>query len=514
MAKDVEIPLDKMFGVWLLVNKWENKTPDYYATKFENLRIQNGGITPRKWQLEIFDGNDPVSIQWVTSNGREIHYVHNGTFYTYDVDTDTNTSIGSISHTGSVDFIVYGIYTIILTWTDFPRVYNGSTLTQTTASNLKENANPSFGESYAWFTVVNDNDEKNIIHVSWPISAWTQENAFNWKATGSEQISLGSDILGFESTLQLLRVFTNNTIETMSKDSLTNVWGVASLFTTPIGQWDDLLNAKCTTNANEFIFYITKSLKIKSINYIQGNIVPQIATISDPIEQLLENELHADQSWAFMYYDKAESLIVCAFRSLTGTENDIHVIYDLISNERITDTRKSYTDLTLIGEDMYASSAYSYRLIKDNHWLNDFDQPVPIKFQSWKITLWDPVLRKQIRGCKVAWKYNQKTVLQWVVELDWQVIMNKTISWAWLGYQLNEWIGSNAIGDDLIWWEIFEPVSELEDFERDATTWALRLAGKKIRIIITWWEVNQDFIVDYAHITIRPKRRTRRADRV
>lgn len=501
-----------MFGVWLLVNKWENKTPDYYATRFENLRIKNGGITPRKWQKEVFDWDDPVAIQWLTSNGREIHYVHDGTFYTYDIDTDTNTSIWSISHTGKVRFIVYGIYTIILTGADYPRVWDWSTLSQLTDTDIEENTNPEFWDSYAGFTVVNDVLERNVIQVSQPILADTQENSYNRVWADSERISLKGNVLGFESTLQFLWIFTDKTIEYIGQNSLAESWGIQSLYATPIGQGDELLNADCTTNANEFIFYVTKSRKIKTVNYVQGNIVPQIAVISDPIDDILQQRLHEDQTNAFCYYNKAESLIVFCFRSLTSTVNDIHIIRDLITNERITDTDKSYNGITLIGEEMYASSEYSYRIIQDNVGRNDFDQPVRYAFESGKITLWDPVLRKQIRGCKLAWKLNQKTVLQWVVELDWKDIATKLITgWA---YSLWEWVGGNAVGDEPTWWEIYEPTNELEDFERDATRWKLRLAGKKMRIKVVWGNIDQDFIVDYAHITVRPKKRTRRSDRV
>jgi hypothetical protein len=43
----------------------------------------------------------------------------------------------------------YGKYTLILTGSGYPRVYDNSTLSQLTSSNIPANTNPSFGMRYA-----------------------------------------------------------------------------------------------------------------------------------------------------------------------------------------------------------------------------------------------------------------------------------------------------------------------------------------------------------------------------
>lgn len=43
-----KVVLDKLFSKGIIKNLGSNKTPDFYATVMENLRIKNGGITARK----------------------------------------------------------------------------------------------------------------------------------------------------------------------------------------------------------------------------------------------------------------------------------------------------------------------------------------------------------------------------------------------------------------------------------------------------------------------------------
>ena len=514
MAKDIEIALDKMFWVGIIKNLWENKTPDFYADEMINLRIKEGGVTPRQWQSTQFDWSSSVAIQGIVGTNWQLHYVQAWDFYTYDIASTTNTDIGAISHTWKVRFITYGIYTIILTGAWYPRVWNGTSLTQLTDSSLPVNTNPSFAATYANFTIINDSIKPNTITVSRVITTTAQERAYARSWDGSETITLKGNVLWFESTLNFLRIFSDKTIEYISKDNVNTTGWLASLFSTAIWVGDELLNTDCTASANDFIFYTTKSNKIKTVNYIQGNIIPQIATISDNIEELLDTRLNADQSKAFMYYNKAESLIVCVFRSLTSSSNDLHIIRDLKNNERITDNKKYYGDVAIIGDDMYASSALSYKIIKDNDTRNDFTDPVTFLYKSWQLILWNPTSTKVFRGVEIAWKYNTKTVLQWIVEVDWKTAMSKEINWLWIGYPLEEWIGSDAIWVDPIWWEIAEYATELEDFSATWWVWAIRIAWQKARIIIKWWETNQYFIVDYAKMTARPRKQKRISNKV
>lgn len=514
MAKDLDIALDKMFWVGLLKNLGENKTPDFYAEKMINLRIRNGGITARKGQEEVFDGGSADKIQGITNNHWQLQYVQDGDFITYDLATDTESNEGSISHTGKVRFITYWPYTIILTGIWYPRVRNGTALAQLTSSNIVAWANPSFWARFAWFTVVNDTTNTNVIRISRPISLANQTYAYDWSWSGSWNITFDGDFLWCIWTLDFLWIFTSKSIEYIGKDNLTNVGGISSLFSTPISWWDQLLNPDTVTAANEFIFYVTNDIRIKTINYVQGNPVPEIAVISESIRDILEWELHPDQSEAFCFYDKQENIVVFVFRSITSTVNDMHLLYDLNTQQRLMDLDKYYTGVTTLNDKIYAGSALSYKLIQDNTGTDDFNTSVDWSFESGNMILWDPTQVKQWRGAKLAGRYNINTLINWEIDIDGQTTMTKQISGSLIWQALDAGIGSSEIWWEPIWWDINVQYSELVDFERVATIWAVRLTGKKARTRLFGGTKGQKFIIDYANMTVRPRIRGLRSDRV
>lgn len=514
MAKDVDIELGKLFSVWLLRNLGENKTPDFYAERMVNLRIRNGGITARSGQEEVFDWDDSSEIQGITNNHWLLEYVQWGDFITYDLDTDTESNEWSISHTGKVRFITYWIYTIILTGIWYPRVWDWSALSQLTSSNITAWANPSFWAKFAWFTVVNDTTTTNTIRISQPISLAAQTNSYMRTGSGSWTITFDWDFLWCIGTLSFLWIFTTKTIEYISRDNLTTVGGISSLFSIPISWWDALLNPDTVTSANEFIFYVTEDIRIKTINYIQGNPVPQIAVISEPIRELLEESLHSDQSNAFIYYNKQENIVVVVFRGITSTVTDLHVIYDMETREWFTDMDKYFAWVTTLNDNIYAGSALSYKLIQDNVGTDDFNTSVDRAFESGNMTLGDPVQVKQWRGSKLAGRYNNNTLINREIDLDWQTTMTKQIDWSSIGTPLDDGIGGEDIGGEPIGGDIFTETSDLVDFEREATTGAIRLTGKKARIRLYWWRKGQKFVIDYANMTVRPRVRSNRSDRV
>lgn len=514
------VSLDKLFTKWIVRNLWENKTADFYASKMINLRIKNGGITARKWQETVFDGNDPNPIQWIVANtiNDRLYVVQDERLRSINLTNNPvdDTDIGSISHAGNVRFIVYGVYTIILTWVWFPRVYDGSTLVQLTNAVIPTGTNPSFWMRYAWFTVINDAANPNIIRISRPITLANQERAYDWVWNDSETITFDSRMIGLTSTLNFLWIFTQKTIEYISRDNLTTAWWVSSLYSIPIASWDELLNPDTVTNANEYIFYMTASRRIKTINYVQGNPVPQVAVISEDINDFLQDELNADQSNAFSIFDKQENLVKFFLRSKDSTINDTSVIWDLNNQTRFIDKDKFYVDMCEYKEKYYAGSPLSYRVIQDEVGRNDDNNPVEWEYETVDMTIGNPTIRKQFRGNRIAGRINLNTTINWEFIVDEKVEMSKQIVWqqiiSW--NDLSLWIWWSEIGWEPIGWPLSEDVDELVDFERVATQGAIRTTGKKCKIRFYGWDLQQRFIIDYADITVRPRIRELTSDKV
>lgn len=186
------------------------------------------------------------------------------------------------------------------------------------------------------------------------------------------------------STLNFLWIFTKDSIEYISRDNLTTTGGIASLFAIPIASGDELMNPDTVVNANEFIFYMTSARRIKTINYVQGNPVPQVAVISEEINEYLQTELNADQSTAFATFDKQENLVKFWVRSITSTVNDTCIIWDLNAQTRFVDKDKYFNDMTQLNDVYYAGSAFSYRVIQDEVGTDDDNSPVEWEYDtSW-----------------------------------------------------------------------------------------------------------------------------------
>lgn len=513
--RDQVIPLDKLFTKWVIKNVWENKTADFYADEMWNLRIKNWGITVRKWKKTVYFENTTDPIQGITANEvtGKLFVVQDGHLFSINLSNDPvdKTDIWDISHTWSVDFVNYGIYTIILTWAGYPRVYNNATLSQLSHTSIAVNTNPSFWSNYAWFTVVNSTLNPNAIRVSRPITLANQEYCYDFAWSGSEPITFDSKVLWFVNTLQYLRVFTAKTIEYISRGNLTTTWWVASLFTIPIAEWDTLINSSVVCAANEYIFYATDSRKIKTINYVQWNPNPQVATISEEIDEYMQRYLDDDQSKAFCYYDKVENLVKFHFKSKWWLHNDVCVIRDIAAQTFFFDDNKVYWGVAQLWSNYYASSPYLFRVTQDGVTDNDEGAGISRKRYSAKMSMWNPVAQKKFRGNKIAWKINRlwKILREFIV--DGKVAMSKTINWSqipWNQLQSGLWIWWHAIGASPISSPLSSVTSDMLPFTWEADQWAIRTAGQWCQIRLSWSETWQKLVIDFSDITIRTQIRT------
>ena len=517
-----KVVLDKLFSKGIIKNLGSNKTPDFYATVMENLRIKNGGITARKWTATIYDWSGSNAVQGITYNSTlgHLYVVQNGSFRKINLTNDPidQTTIGSISHTGAVRFIVYGIYTIILTWAGYPWVYNGTALTQLTSSEIANNTNPSFWAKYAWFSVVNSSLNPNAMLISKPATLAAPTNIYSWILSwGSESITFDSEVLWFVSTLNFLRIFTETTLEYISRDNLTTAGGISSLFSVPIASGDELITPDAVCAANEFIFYMTKTRRIKTVNYVQGNPVPQVAVISEEINEYLQSELAEDNSEVFAYFDKEENLVKFHVRSLVSTVNDTFVIRDLNNQTWIIDKDKYYSGMTSAQNLTYAWSAFGYRVVQDEIGTDDDNSAVEWSFLSAPLIFGNPTSRKQIRGAELWGKVNQYGIINRQVLVDGNSTMLKQIIWSeipWNGSVLWVWIGWSEIGWEPVWWELYSQTPELNEFRRVATQWAIRRTGNNTQISVYGGQKWQKFIIDYASITPKARVRANTSDKV
>jgi len=103
---------------------------------------------------------------------------------------------------------------------------------------------------------------------------------------------------------------------------------------------------------------MTKTGKIKSIGYIQGNVNPQIADLSDVegvgINEYMNDELSSDRSSTFSFYDRVNNLVIWSVKSKNSSTNDRYIIWDLINKTFIEDTNKRFICVTSLNDEYYA----------------------------------------------------------------------------------------------------------------------------------------------------------------
>lgn len=502
-------PIKWAFQKWFARNKGTYTTPDNFANIARNVRIKDG-VTPRKWYVNIHYTPWQTPVRGIKSNWvqNKLYITQDSKFKEVNVDTWVITDLWSIGTDNKCRFIEYGKYTIILTWADKPRFYDGTTLTQVTTT-ITDWVNPQFGVKFAWFTVINSQLDRNVIYTSRPITLANQERCYEWIGTGSEPITFDTPVVGMVSTLNNLRIFTKNTVEYIGKDSLTTTGGIASFFSIPLGTGNDLASSDWIVAAEDLIFFMTKSRKIKSIWYIQGNVNPQIADISDVewtgINDYMQNELDEDQSACFSFYDRLNNLVIWSVKSKGSSVNDRYIIRDLINKTFIEDTNKRFSCVTMLNDVYYTGSAYWLRVLKEFTGTLDNGDTVPRIYETTDMSFGNNTTQKQFRWVSIAWKINNKAKIKREVIVNNKTVLSRDI------------LGSDIVSSELLLW-IWDfpignaPVSNQNDIESTLVTFKrvadytnIRATGETIIMRFSWNENGQDFILDYMDTTILPR---------
>lgn len=507
MARGQDLqPIKWAFTKWFARTKWSYQIPDNFANIARNVRIKDW-VTPRKWYTNIHYTAWQSPVRGIKSNGiqNKVYITHDSKLKDVNTTTWVITDIGSIATDNKCRFIEYGKYTIILTWADKPWYYDGTSLTQV-STTIPASVNPEFWVKFAWFTVINSQLNRNVIYTSAPITLANQERCYDWVWTGAEAITFDTPVVWMVSTLNNLWIFTKNTIEYIGKDSLTTTWGVASFFSIPLGTWNDLASPDSVVAAEDLIFFMTKTGKIKSIGYIQGNVNPQIADLSDVegvgINEYMNDELSSDRSSTFSFYDRVNNLVIWSVKSKDSSTNDRYIIRDLINKTFIEDTNKRFSCVTSLNDEYYAWSAYWLRIVQEFEWTLDNGETVPRVYETTDIAYGNNTIQKQFRGTSIGGKINNKANIKREGIVNNKLVFSRTIQWSTIASsELLLWIWDFPIGNAPIsnqnevwsWLVVFKRVIDYNNLRATGETITFRFSGNDI------W---QDFVLDYLDTTL------------
>ena len=494
-----EIAIDKRGTKLLLDSISRNKTPAEYLSVSKNARIKDQTITKRKWQKTVVESNIGTENKGITYN-KELFVLADDKFQQVDLTAGTLTNKGSLITPQVVNFVNYWKYTLIFTGLGKPRHYDWTTLAQTTTTS--PDVDPIIADRFTGFTFMAGNtaDKENVLYISRPILEATQNYCYDRTGTDSEQITFDSKILWLISTLNQLFIFTENRIEYVSKESLQTVWWVATLISTPVGDWWQLASYRSVISAGDKVFYLTKNNTINTLNYASGTVDPAIGILTDEpvfkITKYLEN-LDSDQSGSFWYFNESDKTVQWFLKTQWALYNDTVLIYDIENTTWTTDTRKYYNDIITVNNLTYAGSSLSNNIIQDNIGLDDDNDAIEFEIHDTDISLWT-IREKLFQGWMTSWGLNKSTNIEITTYIDNESQSLVTIDgddYFWLA--LSPWsIGWAATWWTAIGWSISDYEEDFKQFDITLDHWNIYTRGKRIKRVITENSLWSDFYLD------------------
>lgn len=513
-----DIPIENFGSKGLVKWKSNNKTPSFYAQTTRNIRIKNQGITVRDGIATLYNDDTKTPIRGIVGN-QLVFYTQWSHLWSFNPTTLAVADLWAIWTDVKCNFITHGIFTIVLTGAWLPRYYDDNSLTQVTTAELSSWVNPIMWATFAGFTCVawNGASDKNVLYVSRPVTPANPGYCHDWKGTDSEQISLKWDIQGIVGTITNLFIFTTQTIEYISRESLSTTWGVASLYTIPLGQWSQLASPNAVVGAGDKIFYLTLDKKIRTIGFKPGIVYPQLGDLSDvPLVGIdgFMQDLADDQSASHAIFDRTRNLVKFRVRSRNSAYNDTVIIYDLINDTWLVDDNKKFVDICEYNNQYYGAWSFVATIYQEETGTTDMDEAIDREYATTNLWFGMPGVKKEFKWFEFAGTIGNQTNIYFDTIVDDRVILRGVVKWtdrtSWVTIL---WIWSNTIGWEMIGWNL-DPADTEFIFDAIVSKGYIRHKWKRIWIRFHWNDsLSPKFIIDYLGFRIRGLGVYERADK-
>lgn len=498
------------FSWGIIGGKWIHVTPLRYATDGRNWRVVNGALTCRDWFYAISEDPEwlwPKKIRGITSNGG-IYVVCDQKFYEVDVSTWAFTERSSVGNRFAndvdVNMINFWKNIICLSWDDYPWVYNTSSnaWAQLTSSNIESWANPHIWAKFLYGTYVAGTGTKNnVLYISRWVTTTHPEYAYDW-VNSAEKLELQSPIEWIVASKERLYIFTEETIEILTAQSLLSTWWATSTYTIPIGWENRIASHRSVVVADNIIFFLTKDNQIKTISYVPGITENDIWTITNRqglnIEKILST-LDADQSWSFGYFHKWKSLVKFNVKEWGETMNTLWLVYDLTNDNFYVDDNKYFSCVAKYNGKYYAWSDATPFVYIDEIWGDDDGWPIVWYRNGAYRAPWLGGSRTEYREAMFMGQIGADTDVNFDILIDDVIKWNGTISWSAISSSA---LGSEPIAYTAIWWE-YEANSLLK-FEKSYWPWDLRARGNMIQVNLDWSGMALEFAISWLAIWYLP----------
>lgn len=473
------IVLDGIFSKWVIQDRWEYTMDIPYSPDARNIRLVNGNTVMRNGYVAraIDDTNIGKIPQGMTSLDN-IYVARNSKLQKINLTTGLYEDVAGATFSGDypVEFVTFGKFVICLTGVWYPYILNttSGTRTQLTSTNIEAVGNPKFWATFAYGSYVSGWAEGNILYMSrWATKA-NPEYVYDRVGTWSEQLYMKWRILGMVATLNRLFIRTEKGIEYLSKDTIATVWGVTTTLSVPLSWENQPASQRSIVVADDLVFFLTKTLQVKSLNYTPWVTEAQVGNISERPSQSIRSffdMLEVDQSASYGYYNKTQRTVTWYLKKKGSTFNDVCLVYDIINDCFLIDSNRFGWCGTFFNGSYYVGSnlnSYTYEadIGYDDDWalINWYRYTKRINFSS-------PNKRKVFREVGTVWQNTPRGEIWVDVIVDGKLQYSTIIDWWDMGSI--SWYWSSPTGSTPIGWE-FPTESSLRFFNKLITRGQLR----------------------------------------
>lgn len=484
------INLKTPFARGLIADKGIHLVPESFCVNCKNIRTINGTTTMRKGYQKISNWPEGVKskIQGLVAIKGELYTICKGVFYKVNLWTGKleKKDWTTFSDSKQTNFVVYNDFIFCLDGENFPKIFDKKTGTFTVLDTAKipSGANPRFWTVFsANVYLVWGGENKNMLYISKGITKNTPTDSYDFVGTGSENLFFHSDIEAISSNKGKVYIFTANTIEVLTKDTVT-VGTVTSRYSTPIAGENRVASSRSVVIADDRIFFFAKGNKVRTLEFIPWVTDISVGDLSDRAGQSIQrflDSLDDDQSSCFWYYNKEKKQVYFHLKERGENFNNVVLVYDVINDNFLIDTNKYFSDIVKCDGKYYAGSDTNGEIYLDDTGNMDNGQPIRRERRNAPLSFGNPNIRKEFREVNIYGEIEDGTSIDVEVFVEWSSRFKGKIK------------GANAemagTGSEPLAWNPYNAEFSknwLLPFEYWITAGNLRARGKKIELVFSW----------------------------
>ncbi len=300
----------------------------------------------------------------------------------------------------------------------------------------------------------------------------------DFESPGSDRYTFDGPITALSTNNKEMHVFTKTSVGLLQAGGFTSQWGIYRFNVQQLETLEGALSQAGVVSVWNRTFFWTPSNKIKVVGRTQGeqyDVTDLSHREGAGIDLTMQYVIHPDQSKMFGVYVPKENIVKWYCRSLSGTDIDMAIIYDVEHDTFLVDTyavtefafaTQDGNDAWMMGRPAGSASTVAHKIYKDVSTTLDDTGAISFRYDTKRWNFWTPTQEKQFWWGRIFCDMANVSS-----EVIYQVYINGDKVWE---RTLVATVGSNSAGNRILdpnVWEICHTI----------TKWMLRKKGKNIQ---------------------------------